>query len=101
MSLKKCTKCKIEKEQTEFYKNKNTKDGLDCNCKECRSKINANYYMNHINKFRAYYRTAKNDLERSKKIYDYRKKLIKEGYFKEYYIKNLKAKREIKNEPQS
>lgn len=33
-----CTKCKVEKDVTEFYKNKRQKDGLDFYCKECRNK---------------------------------------------------------------
>lgn len=34
--MKLCTKCKIEKELSEFNKNKNTKDGLSYYCKSCR-----------------------------------------------------------------
>ena len=33
--VKVCTKCKIEKELSEFYKDKSTKDGLTCKCKSC------------------------------------------------------------------
>ncbi len=33
--LKKCPKCNIEKELDQFHKNKNTKDGFYCYCKEC------------------------------------------------------------------
>lgn len=31
-----CSKCKIEKDETEFYANSATVDGLDYYCKECR-----------------------------------------------------------------
>jgi hypothetical protein len=34
--MKICTKCKIEKDESEFCKCKNEKDGLYCYCKECR-----------------------------------------------------------------
>jgi hypothetical protein len=33
--MKRCTRCNIEKDEKEFYKNKRKKDGLDCWCKEC------------------------------------------------------------------
>ena len=34
--MKVCTKCKIEKDESEFYNNKRMPDGLDYYCKECR-----------------------------------------------------------------
>jgi hypothetical protein len=37
-TLKKCGKCKIEKPLDLFYKNRSTKDGLGCYCKECLKK---------------------------------------------------------------
>jgi hypothetical protein len=33
--MKKCSQCKIEKAFTDFYKRKNTIDGLRTNCKKC------------------------------------------------------------------
>jgi len=33
--MKKCTKCKIEKDELEFHKDKYTKDGLTRQCKQC------------------------------------------------------------------
>ena len=32
-----CSKCKIEKDESEFYSNKRMPDGLDYYCKDCRS----------------------------------------------------------------
>ena len=37
--LKICGRCKKELPLSEFYKDKQQKDGLSCYCKECRSKI--------------------------------------------------------------
>lgn len=37
--MKKCSRCKNEKNENEFGKNKNSKDGLWCYCKSCVSKI--------------------------------------------------------------
>lgn len=34
-TVKRCTKCGIEKDKSLFVKNKNKKDGLHCWCKEC------------------------------------------------------------------
>jgi len=36
MTTKTCPKCKIEKELSEFHKNKQTKTGYNCYCKTCR-----------------------------------------------------------------
>ena len=36
-----CPACKIEKKASEFYKSKQRKDGLRCQCKECERKKNA------------------------------------------------------------
>jgi hypothetical protein len=33
--MKKCSKCKVEKEEKEFYKDRSSKDGLDYSCKNC------------------------------------------------------------------
>ena len=40
--MKKCPKCQIEKEDSEFYKNSKRKDGLRAYCKSCELKMNAN-----------------------------------------------------------
>ncbi len=33
--MKRCSKCKLEKDTNQFHKNKNKKDGLHNYCKEC------------------------------------------------------------------
>jgi hypothetical protein len=41
--MKICTKCKIEKENSEFYKRTVSKDGLATRCKDCESKAFKTY----------------------------------------------------------
>lgn len=36
---KRCTKCKIIKPVTEFYRNRSTKDGYNFNCKDCSKRM--------------------------------------------------------------
>lgn len=42
--IKKCSKCKLEKNIDQFHKNKNKKDGLHDYCKECNSIRKKNSY---------------------------------------------------------
>jgi hypothetical protein len=41
-ATKKCSKCKEEKPVSEFYKDKNTKDGLRLQCMTCTKNFNSN-----------------------------------------------------------
>ena len=59
--MKKCTKCKTEKELTEFFRNKNGKNGRDSRCKSCRSAYKKQYYS--VNRVEI----LKQDLKRQKK----------------------------------
>ena len=43
--MKTCSKCKIEKEVSEFNKNKTKKDGLQFECESCRKKLNKEHYQ--------------------------------------------------------
>jgi hypothetical protein len=45
-NTKKCTKCGVEKELSEFAKNKNTKDGVKPACKTCVNKQTSEKYFN-------------------------------------------------------
>lgn len=36
--MKQCSKCHELKPESEFYKDKRTKDGLKCQCKKCHCK---------------------------------------------------------------
>ena len=73
MAVKKCSKCKEEKELSEFHKSKVAKDGLQYCCKKCVS----DYNEKHKEKYKEYQKGyRKNNKEYNKE------------YKKEYYIKN-------------
>ena len=48
--MKKCKKCGIDKNESDFYKNIETKDGLEPQCKECRKKHSKKYYEENKDK---------------------------------------------------
>ncbi len=51
--MKRCTKCKKIKPLTEFYKDKNAKDGHMCRCKVCRDEATKNYQKAHPEKIKS------------------------------------------------
>jgi hypothetical protein len=75
--MKKCSKCKIEKDDSDFHKCNNTKDGLYSSCKECRKLVSAEYYKNN----------KETIIDTSKQYYNDNKSIILE-YRKEYYEDN-------------
>jgi len=88
--MKKCVKCKEEKELTEFYKNKISKDGYENNCKICCLKINKEY--RDINKQKISKRKTeyyKNNTEKIKeKTNEFRKNNLL--YYSQYITKYKK-----------
>lgn len=52
--MKVCTKCKVEKEVSEFGKHKLGKNGIHPNCKLCRKKISDEYIKKNRKKRREY-----------------------------------------------
>ena len=52
--MKACSKCKAVKAAEEFYKNKNTKDGLSHWCSGCLKTNTSNYQKTNREKVRAY-----------------------------------------------
>lgn len=58
--MKICSRCKIEKNEEEFYKNKTTRDGLCCECKACRSRISKEFFVKYYLKKPYNYEEDKN-----------------------------------------
>lgn len=105
--MKTCTKCKISKPDSEFYKNKQSKDGLYSSCKTCKNVLTKSYgktpkmveYHKEYNA--AYAKTPKGKLsskkkakkycssEKGKKVIALREKLPK----RRKYCDNLEAER--------
>lgn len=42
---KKCSKCKIEKDIENFYKNSYSKSGYRSSCKDCKKQLDVGYYL--------------------------------------------------------
>ena len=99
--MKKCNKCNIEKELTEFHKNKASKDGLHTQCKSCRSEREKEHYQQNKEQRRKYREQNK---ERSKEWREQNKERIKEWYqqnkehLKEYNKEYYQQNKEHKNE---
>ena len=55
--MKKCKKCLVSKEPTEFYKHKTGAQGLSASCKHCKKNASASWYSN--NKKRKAYTVSK------------------------------------------
>ena len=94
--MKKCSKCGIEKELTEFHKRKRSKDGRVSTCKVCRSELSKRYNSNpeivqKRKKQQAEYRSRPETIDKSKKQqkkwYESNKKRVLEKQ-KQYRIEN-------------
>jgi hypothetical protein len=112
--MKTCTKCKIEKEFTEFNKQRKTKDGLTYACKPCRKEYDETnkerikeyrkeYYKNNKEREKEYYKNNKEKVKECNKQYSKtNKEYFKEyrennkEYFKEYREKNKERAKEYK-----
>lgn len=81
--MKKCTNCKVEKEFTEFHRHKNTRDGYQFHCKECRR----TYYNKSDIRKRAIQR-ARESQQRNKEH--------RQEYLKQWKIDNVERWRELK-----
>jgi len=87
MKKKKCSKCNIEKSVKDFYKNKNTYDGLTYQCKECQRKYSRQYKRDNYPERRAY------DIKWRKKNKDHFNKWSRE-FMKAKYDSNEEFRKE-------
>ena len=66
-----CSKCKIEKETTEFKKDKSKKLGRSSQCKECQKPYLKKYQLENLDKWHGYNKKWRgNNPEKSKEIVD-------------------------------
>jgi len=91
--MKHCPRCKSMKELNQFSKNKNRKDGLEWQCKDC-VKENYNLKKDQIKeKYKIYYLNNKDKISLSQK--KYRESNIKSILFRNR-LRKLKLKNKIK-----
>jgi len=89
MEMKRCTKCHIDKVVLEFGKNKTRPDGLQSQCKQCRSK----YYIENREKIlegmsRNYYKNRAKKLEYARQYVQQNRAKVTQ-YKREYYLANV------------
>lgn len=68
MRMKKCCKCKEEKEDSEFNKRKRSKDGLNSRCRKCHREYDKTIYKNS-EKRRDTIRNCKRNKTEANRIY--------------------------------
>jgi hypothetical protein len=97
--MKRCSKCKIEKKETEFCKDKQKKDGLSSSCKECNKEYQKTYRKTE--KFKAHQKEYQEKYRKTNKnkwkayMREYQKeysKTDKQKAYKRAYQKTEKSK---------
>ena len=89
-----CSKCKIEKDLTEFKKDKSKKLGRSSQCKECQKSYAKSYQKENLDKWHEYNKKwRRNNLDQSK--------MIAKNYYennKESHLQRMKIYRELNPE---
>ena len=78
--MKICSKCKTEKELSEFNKDKTRTDGYSYLCKFCLKQKQKKYYQNNIDKKVIHYN------ENKEKISEINKKLVTKWWNDQFFI---------------
>ena len=90
--MKKCTKCGIEKDESEFYKNKKAKDGLRHWCKACVSSHMKPYRQVNAERLSAYKKDyCEKNREKIKEIwrvYSEKNRDLINAKTRQYYVEN-------------
>jgi len=103
-----CGNCKLPKNINEFYKNKATKDGLNCFCKICSKIKIEEWKINNIERIKKYseeyYQNNKENYKKRLKKWSSKNKerqieLVKKNYEKEKLLGNKKRKEWLENNP--
>lgn len=84
IQTKQCTKCKIEKELTEFHKSKLAKYGVDHRCKKCIADRDRQYYQENKQHKNAYDKQYNKQHKEQSKQYRTANKARKAEYDKQY-----------------
>jgi hypothetical protein len=92
--MKRCIKCKVEKEFIEFHKNKKAKDGVNSCCKSCKKE----YYKANKERYQEYNKANKEKIKEQKKEYYQDNKERYQEYSKEYYQKYYQYNQEKSKE---
>lgn len=92
--MKICLKCKTQKMESEFHKNRNGKFGLRSYCKECSKKYSKKYREENANNLRE--KGKKYRAKNADKIKEHNKKYNRENAdkLKKYRKKNIDKRRE-------
>ncbi len=64
-----CNKCKEEKDFCEFYKSKQSKDGLYPSCKSCQKKRVIDYMKNNLEKVKKWKKTSNKKFKEKNPLY--------------------------------
>jgi len=86
--MKTCTKCKVEKELTEFSLCKKSKGGFRSICKECRRKENKEYNLKNKQKIKEYKLKNSEQIKKKNKEYYLKNKDVISKKLKEYNLNN-------------
>lgn len=96
--LKRCGRCKRDRELICFGKHSNSKDGLQIWCKDCKKKYCLDNVENEKNRRKKYYQKNKNKInKKNKEYYKNNKEKISE-YYKQYVKENKEKIKEYKKQ---
>ena len=99
--MKKCSECEIEQDISNYYKDKNKKDGISNRCKQCHNNSAKQHYIknkeNYIQKSNEYYYENKDNILKKQKLKPSYSKL-NPGYYKEYRKRNIEKARKYRNQ---
>ncbi len=100
--MKTCSKCKREKENTEFYKDTSRKDGLGHSCKPCDSLRKKQHWLYNLDRYKEnskkYYLEHKEECNKKSKVYYEAHKKYLNCLQKEYVAKNYEKTKQYRKE---